>query len=456
MKAPQFSPRRTAWEVLNNFKAAEHNSAELVEKFGAKTQNRAALVDITFGVIRNYVFINNLIAQSSVQPIKNVPAKILNCLRIAVYELVFTSQADYAIVNEAVDLAKKVSSKKAAGFVNAVLRKICASIKNKSADLGKADLRKTLPLSPTLGCEFNIDILPDADKKKAEYLSNAFSLPLWLIEQWLDQFDFEQTKNICFASNRRPSVYARPNRLKLTAVELFEILMSQNVDCDLAERYKMVRINKSGNIAEMKAFKEGLFTIQDATSSSIIPLLNPQSGWKILDICAAPGTKTTQIAELICDKGVIVATDKDNSRLTRIGENIQRLGVTSVKVLGYDDFLKEACQPGSADAVLLDVSCSNTGVLAKRPEVRLRLNEKWIGELVKTQNELLEFASSIVKEGGKICYSTCSILSQENSDVVNNFIRQKPEFSLEKEKIFLPSAGTYDCDGAYAAIIVKK
>jgi 16S rRNA (cytosine967-C5)-methyltransferase len=454
MKVTQLSPRRAAWEVLSNFNAAEYNCAELVEKFGDQTQNRASLVDIAFGIIRNSVFIDNLISLASVKPLKNIPEKILNCLRIAVYELVFTSQADYAIVNEAVNLAKAIGSKKTAGFVNAVLRKVCASIKNKTADLSKADLRKTLPLSPAVGCEFNIDILPDADKQKGEYLSCAFSLPLWLIEQWLGQYGFEKTKNICFASNRRPSVYARPNKLKITAEKLFETLKSQEVDCELAEEYKMVRINKSGNIAGLKSFKAGLFTIQDLTSSLVAKVLNPQPGWKIFDICAAPGTKTTQIAEAIGDKGVIIATDIDNSRLGRIGENVRRLGITSVKILSYEDFIKEAGQT-EADTVLLDVPCSNTGVLAKRPEVRLRLDKKRLEEIVKIQIELLEFGSSLVKKGGKICYSTCSILNQENSEVVKNFISKKREFVLEQEKLILPSVGTWDFDGGYAAILVK-
>jgi 16S rRNA (cytosine967-C5)-methyltransferase len=454
MKVTELSPRRAAWEVLSNFNAAEHNCAELVEKFGEQTQNRASLVDIAFGIIRNSVFIDKLISLVSVKPLKNIPEKILNCLRIAVYELVFTSQADYAIVNEAVNLTKAIGSKKAAGFVNAVLRKMSNSIKNKTADLSKADLRKTLPLSPAAGCEFNIDILPDADKQAGEYLSCAFSLPLWLIEQWLGQYGFEKTKNICFASNRRPSVYARPNKLKINAEKLFGTLKSQEVDCEVATEYKMVRINKSGNIAGLESFKAGLFTIQDLTSSSVAALLNPQPGWKILDICAAPGTKTTQIAELTGDKGVIIATDIDSSRLGRIGENIRRLGITSVKILSYEDFLKEAGRAG-ADAVLLDVPCSNTGVLAKRPEVRLRLDKKRLEEIVKIQIELLEFASPLVKKGGKICYSTCSILNQENSDVVNNFINKKRGFVLEQEKLILPCAGTWDFDGGYAAILVK-
>jgi 16S rRNA (cytosine967-C5)-methyltransferase len=464
MSPSQLSLRQAAWEVLNHFKAAERNCAELIEKFGAKTQNRSGLVDITLGIIRNYAFIDSLITQVSIQPKNNIPTETFNCLRVAVYELVFSNRAYYAVVNETVNLARKIGSKKSAGFVNAVLRKTCAHIKNKNANLKIAEPQKTLPLNSRIGCEFDIDILPDPDRNKAEYLSSAFSLPLWLIEQWLTQFGDEKTADICFASNRRPSVYARANKLKLTGQELFEILKAQDIDCDFvdfgelsrAEKYKMVRLNKPGNISELNVFKEGLFTIQDITSSSVVPLLNPQSGWKIFDICAAPGTKTTQIAELIDDKGLIIATDRDSARLSKLDENIRRLGITSVRIIDYETFLKDSSYQSCADAVLLDVPCSNSGVLARRPEVRYRLNIKVLDSLVKTQSELLNLAATFVKEGGKICYSTCSILQQENGDVVNAFIKKQSEFSLEKENLVLPSAGTYDFDGGYTAILVKK
>jgi 16S rRNA (cytosine967-C5)-methyltransferase len=447
--------RYAAWLVLMQFKPHKQNSAELIDKYSSGVQNRAGLVDISLGVIRNLVFIDRLIAQISGREINRISQKVINCLRIAVYELIFTNQADYAIVNEAVNLANKTGSKKTPGFVNAVLRNICRAIKNKSADLKISEPKKTLPLGPDSGCEFNIDILPDAKKFRIEYLSCAFSLPSWLVEQFLSQLGYEKTLNVCFGSNRKPSVYARPNKLKLTAKELCEKFKAEDVDCELVEPFNMVKINKPGNIAELKSFKEGLFTVQDITSSSVVPLLNPQPGWKVLDLCAAPGTKTTQLAELMADTGVIIATDKNSQRLKKINENIQRLGTTSIRLIDYKTFIQKSGDFAPFDAVLVDVPCSNTGVLAKRPEVRHRLDEKILKTLKKTQSQILNFAATFVKTGGKICYSTCSILKQENSDIIEAFIRQRPEFKLEKEKLILPSVKTYDCDGGYAAVLVK-
>ena len=465
-----FTPRRAAWEVLNQFKAEKQNAGLLIDKFSSKTENRAAVIEIALGVIRNCDFIDSFISLISGRPLKNIQQKIINCLRIAVYELVFTEQAQYAIVNEAVELAKKTGSKKSSGFINAILRKVVASIKDKSAKLSESDSRKTLPLTYEIGCEFTIDVLPDENKQKAEFLSRAFSLPIWLVELWLAQFDYEQTKNICFASNRRPSVYARPNKLKINAEELLNILKEQNVDCELIEKYKMVKLNKPGNIAELESFKAGLFTIQDITASSVAEFLNPQPGWKVFDICAAPGTKTTQMAEIMGDKGVVIATDKDSSRLQKINENTKRLGITSIKISSFNDFLKEYSQERpikdeilrfaqndkAADAVLLDVPCSNTGVLAKRPEVRLRLNKKHVEEIAKIQLAILNQACSLITKGGKICYSTCSILNEENNEIVNEFLKHHKEFSLEKEKLSLPCVGDYDCDGGYVAIMQKN
>jgi 16S rRNA (cytosine967-C5)-methyltransferase len=452
----QISPRRGAWEVLNKFDAKNKNANQLIDEISKKTNNRAALVDIALGVIRNSIFIDNLVAVCSGRAIKNIQPKILNCLRIAIFELIFTDQAQYAIVNEAVELSKKAISKKSSGFTNAILRKVISAIKNKNADLSKTESKKTLPISDSIGCEFNIDILADEKNQKSEYLSVAFSIPKWFVEEIIDQFGYQQAKNICFASNRRPSIYARPNALKITAEELVKILKSQDVDCELAENKKMVKLNKSGNIAELESFKSGLFTIQDLTAYNVGAVLDPQSDWKIFDLCSAPGTKTTQAAEMMGDKGVIIATDKDDTRLKKIYENVSRLGITSVKILNYDKFLKEALQFGNVDAVLIDVPCSNTGVLAKRPEVRFRLNKKQLNEIAQTQFEILNFASSLINKGGRIFYSTCSILKKENSEIVTQFLAQKNNFELIVEKIFIPQAGNFDCDGGYAAILQKK
>ena len=457
--------RSAAWQVLTHFRPEKQNSAELIDKFGSDIQNRAGLVDIALGTIRNLTFIDILIEKISDRKIKRINTNALNCIRIAAYELVFTNQADYAIVNEAVELSCETASKKAAGFVNAVLRNICRAIKNKSADLKTAPPEKTLPLNHKTGCEFNIEILPDAKKQRIEYLNLAFSLPIWLVEQLLAQLGYEKTLGVCFASNRKPSVYARPNKLKTTAEKLRETLKAENIDCApchcerseaISNTSDMLKINNPGSLADLNAFKQGIFVIQDLTASSVMPFLNPQTGWKIFDLCAAPGTKTTQLAELTADKAAIIASDIDAARLARLTENINRLGITSIEIRNYKTLIDDQSCFSTADAVIVDVPCSNTGVLAKRVEARYRLTRNMLDSIERVQLQILRTAARFVKPGGKICYSTCSILNQENRNVVDMFLKDNPQFSFEQEKLTLPSAEDFDHDGGYVATLLKN
>jgi 16S rRNA (cytosine967-C5)-methyltransferase len=184
--------------------------------------------------------------------------------------------------------------------------------------------------------------------------------------------------------------------------------------------------------------------------------LAPKADETILDLCAAPGTKTTQLAELTGDKAKIVATDIDNIRLEKVRENAARLGINSVRITAYEDIETIAAEIGPFDAVLLDVPCSNTGVLAKRPEARYRIRPEAITGLTKIQAELLRTAAKMIKPRGRICYSTCSIQPSENHQLITGFAEQNPRFECKYEEQILPSAEKFDCDGGYVAIIGRN
>ncbi|GAH41673.1 unnamed protein product, partial [marine sediment metagenome] len=312
----------------------------------------------------------------------------------------------------------------------------------------------TLPQTLLTGCKFDSDILPDPKVTPADYLSTAFSLPKWLVSDWLGEFGPEKTRQICFASNRRPGIYVRPNKLKTTTQEIAERFRQAEVDFDVLPDESMIRIKAARAVTDLPGFAKGLFTIQDMTASRAVGILKPQPGWTILDLCAAPGTKTTQLAELTGDSAKIIATDIDDERLEMVKDNIARLGINSVNVVAYENLKKVAAQIGPFDAVLLDVPCSNTGVLARRIEARYRIKPKTITELAKIQCELLETAAAMIKPQGKICYSTCSIQRAENSQLVRRFL-QNHDFELESEVLILPSAKGFDHDGGYAAIISR-
>jgi 16S rRNA (cytosine967-C5)-methyltransferase len=189
----------------------------------------------------------------------------------------------------------------------------------------------------------------------------------------------------------------------------------------------------------------------------VVRVLKPQPAWRILDLCAAPGTKTTQLAEATGGKAKITATDIDAGRLEKVKENIARLGLADcVTVIEYNDLDECVEQIGGFDCVLVDAPCSNTGVLARRPEVRHRIAKSDVVKLAKTQMSLLSKAVAMLKPKGVICYSTCSIQPEEDGLLVRGFIKENPSFKIESEKLILPSAEMFDRDGSYTAIIARQ
>jgi 16S rRNA (cytosine967-C5)-methyltransferase len=447
------SARTIAVSVLNQFDPQRDYASPILDKLLPQTDEKQRATDLVLGSIRNHYAIDMVVAKLADCPTGRISAKLLNIIRIGAYELIYSPRTpDYSIVNEAVENAKAVAGKKQTAFVNAVLRQITKHIQNRQISLSEAGTQRTLPQMPSTGCEFDIDILPNPKDSLADFLSAAFSLPKWLISSWLDEYGAELTRQICFASNRKPSIYIRPNTLKTGIQTLADSLRGEGIDLEIVRDEEMIRLKSPRAVTELPGFADGLFSVQDISAAWPLRFLQPKPQWTILDLCAAPGAKTTQLAELTADKAKIIATDIDGQRLEKVKENIARLGIKSVTVIGYEKLSENS----KFDAILLDVPCSNTGVLAKRPEVRLRIRPQTIAKLTKIQGGLLEYAASMIEPKGKICYSTCSIQRCENNDVVNTFIKQHSEFSLEKENFLLPFADACDFDGGYVAILVKK
>jgi 16S rRNA (cytosine967-C5)-methyltransferase len=464
--------RRVAADLLNQFDPQRQTLKDTLPKFLATTNERNVVMDIAFGIIRNREVIDTIIETIADVRIERMQKKLLTIIRIGVYELVFTpDRAEYAIVDAAVEEAKFAGGKKTAGFVNGILRNILRNIKNRSVELSgtgilpvknmakmampPTDITKTVMQNAAMGCEFNTAILPNPNDNPANYLSTMFSLPQWLVEEWLAEFGFEQTKSICIASNRRPSVYVRPNKLKTTPQQLYELLKNSGIDCTLIAEYEMIQLCNAGDVTKLPGFDEGLFVVQDLTASKAVKMLAPQQGQTVLDLCAAPGTKTTQLAEMMADTGSIFATDIDQIRLNRVQIASNRLQMRIIHTIPFLN-LTQTLSNMTFDAVLLDVPCSNTGVLARRPEVRYRIKQSSVTELARTQLQLLNRAAGLVKAGGKIAYSTCSIQKQENSAVVQKFLSKNPNFSLLEKTLSLPSADAIDRDGGYVALLQKK
>ena len=467
------SARAVAVEVLKRWDPKKNYAGSILDELQQETEQKQRATDLVFGTLRNRRAIDTVIARFSGRPVKRIQNGLLDLIRIGTYELVYCpSTEQYAIVNEAVVNVRVAGGAKQSGFVNAVLRQITRHISNRQVPLTKGNTGNTLPQTSATGCQFDTSFLPDCQASQAEYLSTAFSLPEWLVAGWLAEYDEESTRQICFASNRRPSIYLRPNPLNTTIEALAKKLQDTGVDLEVDSEDFMIRIISPHAITQLPGFAEGEFSVQDISASKPVLMLNPQPGWKILDLCAAPGTKTTQLAEATRNSAKIIATDIDSRRLEMVRENITRLGINSVDIVPYEKILggadsrlpnvdsqienRKSKIENLFDCVLLDVPCSNTGVLARRIEVRYRINPNKIRELAGIQAELLRTASDLVRPGGKICYSTCSIQKAENSELVESFLRENRSFTLESQQLTLPRAEGYDHDGGYAAILIKR
>jgi 16S rRNA (cytosine967-C5)-methyltransferase len=471
------SARAIATRVLHGFDPAREYAGQMLDRLLDQTQERQRATDLVHGTVRNRGAIDAVIATFSGRPTARIDARLLTILRVAVYEIAYNSATPvYSIVDEAVNTAAKSGGKRQSGFVNAVLRQIVRHVANRQADLAQANPRRTLVQTPQAGCEFDTDFLPDPATDAGTHLSLRFSLPSWLVAEWLSEFGLEQTRSICMACNRKPSLYIRVNPLRATPEDLLARLreagaQAEPVRSDAVRRYPdmplrahyeqenaaqgsvMIRITGPHAVTQLPGFSEGHFSVQDLSASQAVRILNPQPGWSILDLCSAPGSKTTQIAELSRDAASVIATDIDPARMERVRENVARLGLRSVTIVPHAQIGQG---PERFDAILVDAPCSNTGVLSRRVEARFRVTAQAVKDIAEIQKGLLAKAAGLVKPGGRICYSTCSIQKRENQDVVRDFLAGHSEFELASESLLLPSIGPFGHDGAYVALLKRQ
>ena len=448
------SARLVAVRVLNRLDPKRTYAAAILERLLNRTNQKQRATDLVFGALRNRDAIDRIISTLSGKPVTRIPRHMLNVLRVAVYELTYNPETPaYSIVNEAVDSARLLAGTRQVGFVNAVLRTITRHITERTSSLSDCPATKTVPQTPLTGCRFDTDILPENESAFQAYLSAAFSIPRRLIDEWIRDYGPDNTREICFGSNRRPTVYVRANLLKTTVADLAAIFREAAIEVTEIPDAPVLGVRSPHNIRQLPGFEQGLFTVQDLTASLPVAILNPQPHWKILDLCAAPGVKTTQIAEATGDNARIIATDIDAKRLEMLRQNIARLGVQSITTIEHKHLERTFQETGPFDAILLDVPCSNTGVLAKRVEAHYRLTPETVKNLIRTQTGLLEASAKMLAISGCICYSTCSILNAENGDLLRSFLASHDEILLEHEHLTLPSAAKTDHDGGYFAIL---
>jgi 16S rRNA (cytosine967-C5)-methyltransferase len=295
------------------------------------------------------------------------------------------------------------------------------------------------------------DLLPDPAAAPPGYLAAAFSWPRWLADRWLARYGRDECVRLGFWFNAPPPLWLRVNTLKLDRESYRLVLAAKGIDAEPGEHPQSLHLLEGASVRELPGYAEGEFTVQDLSSMAVASAVNPQPGWRVLDLCAAPGGKTTHLAELMQDRGKIVACDIDPKRLDTVTALCQRLGVTIIEPHLLD---KEDTNPpaGPFHAALVDVPCSNTGVLGRRPEVRWRLRPNEFEDLIRLQTRLLFTALDRVLPGGVVMYSTCSIEPDENEGVVKAVRRAIKGLIVEAEGHAIPGA---PADGGYWARLRK-
>lgn len=293
-------------------------------------------------------------------------------------------------------------------------------------------------------------VLPDPVAAPADYFAAAFSFPKWLADGWHTRFGLEECIRLGFWFNAPPPLWIRTNKLK-TSRETYRLRLAADlIDAETGEHPQSLRFAEHHPIRALPGFDDGDFTVQDHSSMLVASALGVQPGMRVLDLCAAPGGKTTHLAELMDNRGTITACDTDPRRLETVTTLCQRLGVKGVRTV----LLGENDEPpaGPFDAALVDVPCSNTGVLGRRPEVRWRLKPTEFQHLIRLQTRLLFNALDRVKSGGLVVYSTCSIEPDENEGVVKAALRGMRHLKLEAEHHAIPGKPS---DGGYWARLRK-
>lgn len=402
--------------------------------------DKALLYEIVHGVVRwmgrlDWVLNGFYKGQFS----KAIP-NLKNCLRVALYQILFLDRVpDYAAVNEAVEFIKKLQGQKPADLTNAILRNIIRS---------KNGIR-----------------YPDPEEDLIGYISAFHSHPSWLVKRYINRFGRESTEKLFAANNEKPFLTLKLNAIKVQHEEFKSLLNSVNLKY-LQGKYlqDFFKLQNLTNITAWEYYNNGYFDVQDESAGLACKLLDVKPGLRVLDMCAAPGGKTSYIAGLMQDHGEIVALDRYESRLHVLSKNIKRLGLKSIRPL-----VMNAMEYNRKDfnRILVDAPCSGTGTLSKKPDIKWKVDLLDIKKLSELQFSLLTKASTLLKKDGILVYSTCSIEPEENFEVVKKFLENNSNFKLLKadenvSKELVDENGCistlphiHQLDGAFAAKLIR-
>ena len=386
-------------------------------------RDSALATELVFGTLRWQRYLDWILAPHAKRRLASLDARVLAILRMTAYQLVFLERVPaFAAVNDAVTLAPMTPGVKA--FINAVLR-----------SFARRGAREREPAPP---------------RDATEALATRCSFPTWLAARWVARYGYQDAEALMRTLNERPPLTLRANTLRLTREALATRLAAEQGLAPRATRWapEGLVVGPGGPPGTWRAFAEGLFVVQDEASMLVARLLAPAPGATIADVCAAPGTKTTHLAQLMEDRGRVLAFDPQPARLARVSEAAARLGIKCIEPL---DGTVEALAPGfreACDGVLADAPCSNLGVLKRNPDVKWRREPAELAASAERQRRILDAAAGMVKPGGRLVYATCSLEPEENEGVVGPFLAAQPEFRRDPPAEFplpLDPDGTLRC-----------
>ncbi|WP_409305372.1 16S rRNA (cytosine(967)-C(5))-methyltransferase RsmB [Peribacillus sp. SCS-155] len=407
MKAGKKGVRDIALDIIESVEKNQSYSNLLINSMISKHQLSAAdsglLTEITYGTIQRKMTLDFYLKPFVKDP-KKTMSWVMNLLRLSLYQMVYLDKVpDHAILFEAVEIAKKRGHKGITSMVNGVLRNI---------------QRKGIP---------SLDSIED----KAERLAIATSHPLWLVQRWVEQYGFTKTEEMCQINLTAPLQTARVNLKKMTRNELVSALTEEGFKVEKSKIVPEAIHSLGGNLAHSESFKMGFMTIQDESSMLVAHALGASENDMVLDCCAAPGGKTTHIAEGLT-YGQVTALDLHEHKVKLIDETAKRLGLRNIKTLTSDSRKAgEHFHNEGFDRILVDAPCSGLGVMRRKPDVKYTKSKDDIIKLSSIQQELLAAAAPLLKKGGTLVYSTCTVDREENDKVAEAFLNNHPEFEAD-------------------------
>jgi len=442
--------RLLAKEILDTISQSQAFAQQLLdEQLTANQLSGSAdgrlLTHLVYGTLRMQGHLDWIIGRLYRGDYSQLDNGIKNILRLGLYQLKFSDRLPaFAVVDEMVKIAK-IKDAARSGLVNAILRNY---------------LRRGRSLS-----------FPERKKNEADYIAALHSHPPWLVRRWLEQLGSKETTAMCQADNELPPVTVRINSIKTSRMEMERRLGASGFQVKATPFSPDGIIVESGGIPIQKTefFQQGYLRLQDEGAQLIVPLLNPQAEDSILDACSGTGGKTTHLAAIMKNTGQIVALDNSRDKIKHLQLETARLGITNVEAMTAD--LSETLPVilhRKFDGVLLDAPCSGLGTLRRNPEIKWRTTESDVEKCAATQQKFLQNASLAVKNGGRLVYCTCSLLPQENEDVIRSFLKLNDDFNIsapdcrfssdftDREGFFRIFPHLHNTDGFFAAVLKRK